>query len=157
MANKMTGHKWASHAQWVMSPVQVWFCLYVYSSVSQLCLFHMSQCQVCIFVHISWFLFYFNSLASRVLSFPFVSSYQLSCLVLSSQRFHPGLRLSSIGFLCLAFCSLCFYQSSQSPLAFCFVVFCAANNKGFHLSVVCIWFHLFLFTQSTLAYHDTNR
>lgn len=100
MANKMTGHKWASHVQWVMSPVQVWFCLYVYSSVSQLCLFHMSQCQVCIFVHISWFLFYFNSLASRVLSFPFVSSYQLSCLVLSSQRFHPGLRLSSIGFLC---------------------------------------------------------
>lgn len=94
---------------------------------------------------------------SRVLSFPFVSSYQLSCLVLSSQRFHPGLRLSSIGFLCLAFCSLCFYQSSQSPLAFCFVVFCAANNKGFHLSVVCIWFQLFLFTQSTLAYHDTNR
>lgn len=94
---------------------------------------------------------------SRVLSFPFVSSCQLSCLVLSSQRFHPGLRLSSIGFLCLAFCSLCFCQSSQSPLAFCFVVFCAANNKGFHLSIVCIWFHLFLFTQSTLAYHDTNR
>lgn len=152
----MTGHKWASHVQWVMSPVQVWFCLYVYSSVSQLCLFHMSQCQVCIFVHISWFLFYLRPV-SRVLSFPFVSSYQLSCLVLSSQRFHPGLRLSSIGFLCLALCSLCFYQSSQSPLAFCFVVFCAANNKGFHLSIVCIWFHLFLFTQSTLAYHDTNR
>lgn len=88
MANKMTGHKWASHVQWVMSPVQVWFCLYVYSSVSQLCLFHMSQCQVCIFVHISWFLFYFNSLASRVPCFEFplclVISAVLSCQVKGS-------------------------------------------------------------------------
>lgn len=53
----------------------------------QLCLFHMSQCQVCIFVHISWFLFYFNSLASRVPCFEFplclVISAVLSCLVKS--------------------------------------------------------------------------
>lgn len=92
---------------------------------------------------------------SRVLSFPFVSSYQPSCLVKS--KVPSRSQVIKYWFSVLAFCSLCFYQSSQSPLAFCFVVFCAANNKGFHLSVVCIWFQLFLFTQSTLAYHDTNR
>lgn len=162
MANKMTGHKWASHVQWVMSPVQVWFCLYVYSSVSQLCLFHMSQCQVCIFVHISWFLFYFNSLASRVPCFEFplclVISAVLSCLVKS--KVPSRSQVIKYWFSVFSFLQFMFLLviSVSSCLLLCSIL-CnnIINNKGFQLSIVCIWFHLFLFTQSTLAYHDTNR